>query len=95
VHWGKGRETLYYDECQRAFETVMTRPKKGLIYDVTDKERWMESLKVLLYGAYYVLVAWVPFPGRKPPAQTTVLVNAAQMHGNTGRLGNKVEVVVL
>ena len=95
VHWGKGRETAYFDEAQRAYETLMARPRRGLVYDLTDKERFMDALAIVLYGLYYVIAAWIPFPGRALPGSSCVLVNAAQMHGNTGKMGTTVEVVVI
>ncbi len=96
IHWGKGTEKIYFDECQRAYESLMARPKRGLIYDLTDKDRWVDAAKILFYGVYYVLSRWLfLLPGRHVPTDTCLMVNAAQMHGNSGKMGRKVEVVVI
>lgn len=95
VHWGKGCETAYFDEVQRAYETLMARPRRGPVHDLSDRERYMDALTILLYGLYYVVAAWVPFSGRLVSRPSCVMVNAAQMHGNTGKMGTGVEVVVI
>lgn len=94
IHWGKGTEVAHFDKCQSAYESLMARPKKGAIYDVTDPDRWIDALSVVFYGVYYVCARWTPIlPWRGIPRETCQLVNAAQMHGNTGKMGNVVEVV--
>lgn len=93
VHWGHGRESVFYDDCQRAYETLVSRPKKGLLRDLLPNSDWKEALKILCYGASSLLWKWVMAgPGSN---NAGLMINAAQIHGNTGKLGNKVQVVDL
>ncbi|KAK3324166.1 putative calcineurin-like phosphoesterase [Cercophora scortea] len=93
VHWGHGRESVYYDECQRAYESLMARPKRGPIYDLLPNPGWVDALYVLWYGLNSVVWKWIMLgPGANNGA---LMVNAAVMHGNTGKVRNPVMVVDL
>ncbi len=93
VHWGKGRETVYYDECQKAYESLLARPKTGLLGDLGSVDAWVDASTVLLSGLYWVFFKWSFVPGMPVSQHAGILVNAAQMHGNTGKMLKKVEVV--
>lgn len=93
VHWGHGRESVYFDDCQRAYETLMSRPKKGPLHDLFPNCDWKEALLVLRYGVSSILWKWMMAGPRSNNA--ALMINAAQMYGNTGELGNKVQVVDL
>jgi hypothetical protein len=93
VHWGHGRESIFYDECQRSYEKLMSQAKKGPIRDLLPSSKWKEALRIVFYGASSIIWKWLmEGPGSN---NAGLLVNAAQMYGNTGKLGNKVEVVDL
>lgn len=93
IHWGHGRESVYYDECQRAYESLMARPAKGFLHDLIPSARWVDAFNVLRYGIGSVLWKWLMLgPGSDDGG---LLVNASVMYGNTGRLGNPVMVVDL
>lgn len=93
VHWGHGRESAYYDECQRAYESLMSRPKRGPLHDLVPNASWKEAFQVIYYGIHSILWKWLMLgPGSN---NAGLLVNAAQMYGNTGKLGNRVTVVDL
>jgi hypothetical protein len=71
----------------------MTRPKRGPIYDMLPNAGQMQALKMLLYGLNSILFKWLMLgPGTN---NASLMVNASQMHGNTGRMGKHVEVVDL
>src|SRR3954462_2042689 len=85
VHWGHGREAVYFDECQRAYESLMTRTGKGFIYDLFPSKAWLDAVKVVWYGINSIVWKWVMLgPGTNNGG---LMVNAAVMYGNTGKLG--------
>uniref|UniRef100_L2FS89 Phosphoric ester n=1 Tax=Colletotrichum fructicola (strain Nara gc5) TaxID=1213859 RepID=L2FS89_COLFN len=89
VHWGHGRQTVHFDDCQRAYETLIAQPPRGLV----PHSGGLGALRVLGYGIHGVIWKWLMIgPGGNT---SSLMVNAAQMYGNTGRLGNPVEVVDL
>lgn len=93
VHWGHGRESVYYDECQRAFESLMAGTGKGFIYDFYPSAAWIDAFNVVWYGISSVLWKWVMLgPGSNNGA---VMVNASVMYGNTGKVKNPVVIVDL
>ncbi|KAK0621582.1 Metallo-dependent phosphatase-like protein [Bombardia bombarda] len=94
IHWGHGRESIYFDECQRAYESVMARPKRGLIYDVVSSAAWMDAFRILWHGLNSIVWKWVMLgPGSNNGG---LMVNAAVVYGNTGKLRrNPVTVVEL
>jgi hypothetical protein len=93
VHWGAGRESVFFDECQRAYESMMARPKRGVFYDMLPNPGWIDAVGVVWHGLNSVLWKWLmQGPGSNNGG---LMVNAALTHGNTGKLGNKVQVVDL
>ncbi|KAK3687528.1 calcineurin-like phosphoesterase [Podospora appendiculata] len=93
VHWGHGREPVYYDECQRAYESLMARPRRGPIYDLLPNPGWVDALCVLWYGLNSVVWKWIMLgPGANNGG---LMVNAAVMYGNTGKVRNPATVVDL
>ena len=71
----------------------MSRPKKGPLYDFFPNSNWKEAFKILRYGISSLLWKWLMAgPGSN---NAGLMINAAQMYGNTGKLGNKVQVVDL
>ncbi|KAK3318312.1 calcineurin-like phosphoesterase [Apodospora peruviana] len=100
VHWGHGREPVYFDECQRAYESLMARPRKGgplrdLLLPLSSGAAgaWRDAFAVLWYGLNSVIWKWVMLgPGSNNGG---LFVNAAVMYGNTGRATHPVTVVDL
>lgn len=93
VHWGHGREAVYFDEGQRAYESVMARTGNGFIYDLLPSRAWVDSVAVVWYG--FISIVWkyaMLGPGSNNGG---LMVNAAVMYGNTGRVTNPVQVVDL
>ena len=94
AHWGHGKEAVYFDECQRAYESLMTRTGSGFIWDMFPSRAWIDAVKVVWYGVKSIVWKWVML-GPGSSNNGGLMVNAAAMYGNTGKLGNKVVVVDL
>ncbi|KAL2200360.1 Metallo-dependent phosphatase-like protein [Corynascus similis CBS 632.67] len=93
THYAYGKEAVYYDECQRAYESLMARPAKGPLNDILSITRWADAFNVLWYGVASILWKWIMLgPGTNNGA---LMVNASLMYGNSGRLRNPVTVVDL
>jgi hypothetical protein len=88
VHWGAGTEVLHWDRCHEAYVKGMgteSRYTRGLM----NPGLWWNVFRVGYRGVRELL--WDRVWGGK--STSTVLVNAALMKGNTGKLGNPVQVV--
>ncbi|PSN67494.1 hypothetical protein BS50DRAFT_621481 [Corynespora cassiicola Philippines] len=88
VHWGAGKATVWWDGAHDAYETAMgVRSKwtRGLL----NPWLWWNVVRVGYRGLRELI--WDKIWGGQGP--NTIMVNAAQMHGNTGKLGNRVQVV--
>lgn len=90
VHWGAGQEVLYWDSAQAAHDRGLNR-SSGISAGWLDIGLWLDVVRVVLCGTKAVIWEWVW--GGESKTRTTRLVNAAQMLGNTGKLGTKVQVV--
>ncbi|KAF1978421.1 Metallo-dependent phosphatase [Bimuria novae-zelandiae CBS 107.79] len=89
VHWGAGQEVVWWDGCHSAYEEGMSiRPRwfRGLM----SPWLWWSTFRVVYRGLRGLL--WDKVWGGEGPSPT-ILVNAAQMQGNTGKLGNPIQVV--
>ncbi|KAJ9148902.1 Calcineurin-like phosphoesterase [Pleurostoma richardsiae] len=95
VHWGRGQQSAYFDDCQRTYEALMARPARGLIRDLLlPNAGWLGALWVVYYGL--VGISWKWLMAGPSANNASLFVNAACMHGNTGRLRKgKVEVIDL
>ncbi|KAK4126638.1 Metallo-dependent phosphatase [Parathielavia appendiculata] len=93
VHFGHGKEAVYYDHCQQAYESLMSRPGKGPLYDLIPSARWVDALNMVWYGLGSILWKWLMLgPGTNNGA---LMANAALMYGDSGKLLNPVTVVDL
>ncbi|KAK4166035.1 putative rhamnogalacturonate lyase C [Cladorrhinum sp. PSN259] len=93
THWGNGREAVYFDECQRAYETLLSKPARGFIWDFIPSGRWKDAFNILKFGMSSLLWKWIMLgPGSNNGG---LMVNVAVMYGNTGKLKNPVTVVDL
>ena len=93
IHWGAGQEPVYFDRCQRAYETLLARPARGPILDFLPHAGWFDAFHVAWYG--FKSITWQRVmlgPGSNNGA---LLVNASALHGNTGKLRKKMQVVDL
>ncbi|PVI04883.1 Metallo-dependent phosphatase [Periconia macrospinosa] len=88
VHWGAGQEVVWWDGCHDAYEKGMGM-KVGWMRGLLSPWLWLCAVRVLYRGLREL--AWDRIWGGQ--GERTVLVNAAQMRGNTGQLGNAVQIV--
>ncbi|KAI9703467.1 MAG: hypothetical protein M1820_005771 [Bogoriella megaspora] len=90
VHAGAGREVLWWDKAQGAYERGLGRKVSWwTMRGWWDVRLWVDLGRVVLWGL--VGVVWNRVWGGEE--RCTVVVNAALMGGNTGRLGERVQVV--
>ncbi len=93
IHWGHGKESVYFDEFQSTYETLMTKTGKGFIWDFLPSTAWLDLILLVWYGVNSVVWKWVMAgPGSNNGG---MLVNAAAMYGNTGKMKNPAVVVDL
>lgn len=103
IHAGYGMEPVYWDEAQKAWERICASRRVRARYgrlgsllgpfrDLFDLSGWVDAARVLVYGVLGVV--WKQVWGGENPG-CSWLVNAACMVGNSGRLGNRPQVVVL
>ncbi|KAH7275443.1 hypothetical protein MRS44_006346 [Fusarium solani] len=91
VHWGHGKESVYFDDLQETYERLMSRPRRGLIRDFIPNEAWLDILRLVIRGLHSVAWKWLMSgPGSN---NGSLMVNAAQMYGNSGKLKNRAVVV--
>lgn len=83
VHWGRGRQAVFWDDCQRAYERLMSRKKRGPIFDMIPNACWLDAFKVLFYGIRSVVWQYAMLGGSSTGG---VMINAAMQRGNTGKL---------
>jgi predicted MPP superfamily phosphohydrolase len=88
VHWGAGRTVVSWDKAHDAYTQGMAVKSKWT-HGILNPLLWWSVVRVVYRGVRELL--WDRVWGGK--STSTTLVNAAQMHGNTGQLGNMVQVV--
>ena len=93
VHSGHGREFVFWDEGQKAYERLMAGHKAGIFADVFPSYAWLDSLKVLWYGVKGCI--WQRLMVGPSGGNGGILVNAALVYQSTTDIGNPVEIVEL
>lgn len=92
VHWGHGQESVFFDECQKAYERFMASTPRGPILDFFPSRDWIDAVKVIYYGFEAILFKYLMLgPGSN---NASLMINAACTQGNTGRLRRKAAQVV-
>lgn len=91
VHSARGQESIYWDNCQKTYESFMAREMRGPFRDVFPHAGWMDAVKILVYGGLGVIWQWVMQGGRAPGG---VLINAGCQDGTKGRLNKKKPLTV-
>ncbi|KAL4890585.1 phosphoric ester hydrolase [Aspergillus ambiguus] len=104
VHAAYGAEPVYWDEAQRAWERLCAARRRrarasrlnafllGWLRDLFDLSGWVDSARVVVYGVLGVV--WSRVWGGENRGAGWML-NAACMYRDSGRLGNKPQVVDL
>jgi Icc-related predicted phosphoesterase len=88
VHWGAGQSVVWWDKAHDAYVrglSVQSKRTHGLL----NPRLWWNVVRVTYRGIRELL--WDRVWGGQ--SASTILVNAAQTHGNTGKLGNAIQVV--
>jgi hypothetical protein len=93
LHSGHGREAVFWDEGQAAYERLMARKRGGLLLDLVPSLAWIDAAKVLWYGVKGIL--WQRLMVGPSGAKGGLLVNASIVYQSTTDVGNPVEVVEL
>lgn len=76
---------------QLAYERLLSRPRRGPILDFIPSKAWLDMVTVVWQGVYAVLWKWLMAgPGSN---QGSLMVNAAQMYGNSGRVKSRAVIV--
>lgn len=88
VHWGAGQTVFWWDKAHDAYTQGMAVESKWT-HGLLNPRLWWSVVRVFYRGIRELL--WDRVWGGK--SSSTIMVNAAQMHGNTGKLGNTVQVV--
>jgi len=91
VHPEHGREVLYWDDAQKAFERALTR-RGSLISSISNLLIWVDMGLMVGYGVAGLL--WERLWGGRERGATW-LVNGGLEYHNTGKIGNEAEVVYL
>ncbi|KAJ5726925.1 hypothetical protein N7493_005952 [Penicillium malachiteum] len=103
VHFAAGKEPIFWDEAQRAWERLCAsrRPRAqygrvralaGFCRDLLDPSGWVDAARVVFYGVMGVI--WAQVWGGESNGGGW-FVNAACMYRNTGRLRNPPQVITL
>lgn len=98
VHWGAGRQVVFWDETQRAYEVLTEDDPESEQRGLGSRLSYLGRLVAAATMATLLLPVWLFAPdvlAAEGRGSSSILVNAGQMHGNTGRLGNSVQVVDL
>lgn len=93
IHSGHGREPVFWDEGQAAYERLMDRKKGGVIADFLPSLAWIDALKVIWFGIKGFF--WQRLMVGPGGAHGGLLVNAAVVYQSTTDVGNPVEIVEL
>jgi len=95
IHSGHGRQAVFWDKGQAAYERLMSRSKRGIVADLIPGSSWIDALAVVWHGVKGVLWQYL-MVGRKG-ANGGLLVNAAIAYQSSSppRVGNTPEIVDL
>jgi calcineurin-like phosphoesterase family protein len=88
VHWGAGQTVVWWDKAHDAYTQGMA-VQSNWTHGLLNPRLWWSVVQVAYRGMRELL--WDRVWGGK--SRSTIMVNAAQMYGNTGKLGNAVQVV--
>lgn len=90
IHAARGRETIWWDDAQSAYERVCARKGRGLLRTFFDIQYFIDIIRIVLYNIAGILWARI----WKGKTNAGILVNAA-LCNNKGMIGNEPQVVDL
>jgi hypothetical protein len=88
VHWGAGQTVIWWDKAHDAYVRGLSLQSKWT-HGLLNPKLWWNVVRVAYRGIRELL--WDRVWGGL--SASTIMVNAAQTHGNTGKLGNVIQVV--
>jgi hypothetical protein len=91
VHWGAGTEAVFFDDFQAAYERLRTRTPRGPLLDFIPNAAWRDIIELVFLGGQSLISRWIL--GQAPQFEGGLMVNAAQMYGNTGKVANRARIV--
>lgn len=92
VHCGAGQESVFFDECQRTYEALMSTEPRSPFHDLLPSRDWVACGRVLYYGLNAIFFKYLMLgPGSN---KASLMINAGCMNGNTGKLRKKAAQVV-
>lgn len=89
VHAGYGRENVFWDEGQRAYERLCARGEKGVIRDMVAVGAWLGLVRLAVYGVLGIL--WSRIWGGDGGG--SIMVNSSLTYRSSGKLGNAPQVI--
>lgn len=92
VHSGYGREAVFWDSAQAAYERLTAR-SGGVLADLMPGRGWVDAAEVVWHGVKGILWQWL-MVGPKGGGGG-LLVNAAMTFQSTSEIGNVAQVVEL
>jgi len=93
VHSGHGREAVFWDQGQLAYEKLMGRKTGGILRDILPSTAWLDTIKVVWHGIRGIL--WQRLMVGPAGGNGGLMVNAALVYQSTTDVGNPVEIVEL
>ncbi|CAG8976932.1 hypothetical protein HYALB_00008843 [Hymenoscyphus albidus] len=93
IHSGHGREAVFWDEGQKAYERLMDRKTTGILADLIPSSAWLDALKIVWYGIKGIL--WQRLMVGPAGGNGGLLLNAAVVYQTTSDVGNTIQVVEL
>ena len=90
-HYAYGTESVYFDDFQITYERLMARRRHGLLWDLVPSQLWVNVAQLVFHGVHSVLWKWIM--GGPGSNQGSLMVNAAQMYKNSGRVTSRAVVV--
>jgi hypothetical protein len=94
IHAGHGREAVFWDNGQAAYEQIMAHRKAGILMDCLPSVAWLGTLKVVWYGVKGIV--WQHLMVGPKGSNGGLLVNAALAHWSAAdTINNQPEIVDL
>lgn len=93
IHANPGQETVLWDDCQRLYENICTRSSEGLVVGLLNPWNWVDL--IMLYLKSLRNLAWSRLWGGEASGRTSVMVNAALMSQQTGKLVRGPQTIVI
>lgn len=89
VHAGYGREYVFWDRCQEAFERLCTHDDLKLLRNLISPHLWVNIAMLLWHGLLGIL--WGRVWGGD--ARGGVMINASLTYRSTGKIGNSPQLL--